>query len=161
MHAWSFLKYWLPVLLWLGLIFIGSTDLMSAEHTSRFLIPFLLWLKPDISAEALAQVHFVLRKLGHITEYAILAMLLWRALRRETNPQIKAILRLRSGQTLFLSVWILCAIFAATDEYHQSFVASRTAAIGDVLIDSAGATIGLVLCIAFRRRKLRALTSAP
>ena len=161
MHAWSFLKYWLPVLLWLGLIFIGSTDLMSAEHTSRFLIPFLLWLKPDISAEALAQVHFVLRKLGHITEYAILAMLFWRALRRETNPQMKAILRLRSGQTLFLSVWILCAIFAATDEYHQSFVASRTAAIGDVLIDSAGAAIGLVLCIAFRRRKLRALTSAP
>lgn len=160
MHAWSFLKYWLPVLLWLGLIFIGSTDLMSAEHTSRFLIPFLLWLKPDLSPEALAQVHFVLRKLGHITEYAILAMLFWRALRRETNPQIKAILRLRSGQTLFLSVWILCAIFAATDEYHQSFVASRTAAIGDVLIDSAGAAIGLVLCIAFRRRKLRALTSA-
>ena len=72
MHAWSFLKYWLPVLLWLGFIFIGSTDLMSAEHTSRFLIPFLLWLKPDISPEALAQVHFILRKLGHVTEYAIL-----------------------------------------------------------------------------------------
>jgi len=160
MHARSFLKYWLPVLIWLGFIFIGSTDLMSAEHTSRFLIPFLLWLKPDFSPEALAQVHFVLRKLGHVTEYAILAILLWRALRRETNPQIKAILRLRSGQTLFLSVWILCAIFAATDEYHQSFVASRTAAIGDVSIDTCGAVIGLVLCIAFRRRKLRALTSA-
>jgi len=160
MHAWSFLKYWLPVLIWLGFIFLGSTDLMSAEHTSRFLIPFLLWLRPDFSPEALAQVHFVLRKLGHVTEYAILAMLLWRALRRETDPKRRAILRLRSGQTLFLSVWVLCAIFAATDEYHQSFVASRTAAIGDVLIDTCGAAIGLVLCIAFRRRKLRALTSA-
>jgi VanZ family protein len=155
MHAWSFLKYWLPVLLWLGFIFIGSTDLMSAEHTSRFLIPFLLWLKPDISPEALAQVHFILRKLGHVTEYAILAMLFWRALRRETNPQIKAILRLRSGQTLFLSVWILCAIFAATDEYHQSFVASRTAAIGDMLIDDAGAIFGLLISAGFAKRRAR------
>ena len=153
MHAWSFLKYWLPVLLWLGFIFIGSTDLMSAEHTSRFLIPFLLWLKPDMSPEALAQVHFVLRKLGHVTEYAILAILFWRALRGETNPQIRAILRLRSGQTLFLSVWILCAIFAATDEYHQSFVASRTAAIGDVLIDSAGAIFGLLISAGFAKRR--------
>jgi len=155
MHAWSFLKYWLPVLLWLGFIFIGSTDLLSAEHTSRFLIPFLLWLKPDLSPEALAQVHFVLRKLGHLTEYAILAMLFWRALRRETNRQIKAILRLRSGQTLFLSVWILCSIFAATDEYHQSFVASRTAAIGDVLIDSAGAIFGLLISAGFAKRRAR------
>jgi VanZ family protein len=155
MHAWNFLKYWFPVLLWLGFIFIGSTDLMSAEHTSRFLIPFLLWLKPDISPEALAQVHFVLRKLGHVTEYAILAMLLWRALRHETNPQIKAIIRPRSGQTLFLSVWILCAIFAATDEYHQSFVASRTAAIGDVLIDGAGAIFGLLISAGFAKRRAR------
>jgi VanZ family protein len=155
MHAWSFLKYWLPVLLWLGFIFIGSTDLMSAEHTSRFLIPFLLWLKPDISPEALAQVHFILRKLGHVTEYAILAMLFWRALRRETNPQIKAILRLRSGQTLFLSVWILCAIFAATDEYHQSFVASRPAALGAVLVDSAGAIFGLLISAGFAKRRAR------
>lgn len=124
---------------------------MSAEHTSRFLIPFLHWLKPDFSPEALAQVHFVLRKLGHVTEYAILAMLFWRALRRETDPQIKAILRLRSGQTLFLSVWILCAIFAGTDEFHQSFVPSRGAAWSDVMIDSAGAIFGLLISAGIAR----------
>jgi len=50
----SFLKYWLPVLIWLCLIFIGSTDLMSAEQTSRFFVPFLRWLKPDVSPEMLA-----------------------------------------------------------------------------------------------------------
>src|SRR5438034_6685904 len=74
-----FLKYWLPVLLWLGVMFVGSTGLLSAEQTSRFFVPFLRWLKPDISAEALAQIHFVVRKLGLIFEYALLAMLLWRA----------------------------------------------------------------------------------
>ena len=155
MHAWSFLKYWLPVLLWLGFIFIGSTDLMSAEHTSRFLIPFLLWLKPDLSPETIGQIHFVFRKLGHVTEYAILAMLFWRALRHETDLQTKAILRLRSEQTLFLSVWILCAIFAAADEFHQSFVPSRGAGWSDVLIDSAGAIFGLLISAGFAKRRAR------
>src|SRR5438552_10473017 len=97
----SFLKYWLPVLAWLGFIFIGSTDLMSAEHTSRFLIPFLQWLKPDISPVVVDQINFVMRKLGHITEYAILAMLFWRALRGGAKPQMRM-------SILFVSVWILC-----------------------------------------------------
>jgi hypothetical protein len=38
----NFLKYWLPLLICLGVIFVGSTDLMSAEHTSRFIVPTLL-----------------------------------------------------------------------------------------------------------------------
>jgi hypothetical protein len=54
----SFLKYWLPLLIWIYLIFVGSTDLMSAEQTSRFLVPFLRWLKPEISAQALAASPF-------------------------------------------------------------------------------------------------------
>lgn len=146
MNFARFLKYWLPVLLWLGFIFIGSTDLMSSEHTSRFLIPFLLWLKPDISPATLAQIHFVLRKLGHITEYAILAMLFWRALRCGTNRQMKI-------SILFVSVWALCATFAASDEFHQSFVSSRSGAIGDVGIDSVGAVFGLLISWSFARRK--------
>ena len=81
----SFLKYWLPVLIWLGVIFIGSSDLMSAEHTSRFLIPFLRWLRPDISPETLALIQFVMRKAAHVTEYAILAFLFFRAVFRGTN----------------------------------------------------------------------------
>src|SRR6266699_7301111 len=103
----SFLKYWLPLLVWLGLIFIGSTDLMSAEHTSRIIGPILRWFRPDISAETVMQVQFLVRKTGHVTEYAILAMLIWRALRRSAVPRMKmSILRLRSGQVLFLTVLV-------------------------------------------------------
>jgi len=40
----SFLKYWLPVLVWLVVTFIGSTNVMSVENTSRFIVPFLLGL---------------------------------------------------------------------------------------------------------------------
>src|SRR5207247_383131 len=76
-----FLKYWLPLLIWLGVIFVDSTDLMSAEHTSRFIVPILLWLKPDMAPETIRSILFVIRKCAHVSEYAILALLLWRARR--------------------------------------------------------------------------------
>jgi VanZ family protein len=125
-----FLKYWLPLLIWLGVIFFGSTDLMSAEHTSRFIVPILRWLKPEISLETLALIQFVVRKCAHLTEYAILALLLFRAVVSAAN--------LKSMWILSVSVWITCMFVAAMDEFHQSFVASRTAAPHDVLIDVCG-----------------------
>lgn len=144
----NFLRYWLPVLIWLGVIFIGSTGVMSAEQTSRFLVPFLRWLKPDILPETLALIHFFVRKLGHVSEYAILAMLLWRALRGGTRLQLRMSILIMVG-------WLLCGIFAATDEFHQSFVPSRTAAFGDVMIDTGGALVGLMICGMFGRKKSR------
>jgi VanZ family protein len=142
----SFLKYWLPIVIWSAVIFIGSTDLMSAEHTSRIIAPLLRWLNPEISAEAIAEVQFCVRKAAHLTEYAILAMLLWRSLRLGTNLQMKM-------SILFITVWMGCAILAATDEFHQSFVPSRTASPIDVMIDICGALIGLTICWAFSMRR--------
>ena len=141
-----FLRYWLPVLIWLGVMFVGSTGLLSAEQTSRFLVPFLRWLKPDIATETLAQIHFFVRKLGHISEYAILAMLLWRAVRSATNLRMKK-------SIVFVAVWLACGIFATSDEFHQTFVASRTATSSDVAIDLCGAFIGLIISSIFARRR--------
>ena len=53
----SFLKYWLPLLTWLVVIFVGSTSIMSAEHTSRYVVPLLLWLKPGLSPRAIWIIH--------------------------------------------------------------------------------------------------------
>ena len=75
MNFREIIKAWLPVFLWMALMFFGSTDLMSAEHTSRILTPLLRWWNPDISPAAIAQVHFFVRKAAHLTEYAILAVL--------------------------------------------------------------------------------------
>jgi len=133
-----FLKNWLPVMVWIGVIFLGSTDLMSAEHTSRFIVPFLRWLKPDISAETLASIHFIVRKCTHVGEYAILALLLLRAATLMQNSK-------RSIPILYVSVWGVCLFVAVTDEFHQTFVASRGAAATDVMIDSAGAIVGLLI----------------
>lgn len=114
----------------------GSTDLMSAEHTSRFLTPFLRWLDPDISAASIAQVHLLVRKGAHVLEYTVLTGLLFRALRG-----------LIGGFWWRAAVaFVPALIFAAVDEYHQSLVPSRTGAVGDVLIDYCGAVAGIVIC---------------
>ena len=142
------LKYWLPVMIWLGVIFVGSSDLMSAEHTSRFLVPFLRWLKPGISFETLAMIQFVVRKCAHLTEYAILALLLFRAVFRGTNLKW-------SMSILCMSVWVACVLVAATDEFHQSFLESRTASVWDVMIDAGGAIFGLLISSFFAKRRAR------
>src|SRR5437870_5620199 len=138
MKVVRFVRYWMPAIVWMAIIFLGSTDMLSAEHTSRFLVPFLRWIDPQISLAALNAIQFGIRKLGHLTEYAILAMLLWRALRGGTRWQMKISL-------LFLVAAIACAVFAASDEFHQSFVPSRTSSPVDVMIDVCGAFLGLAV----------------
>jgi VanZ family protein len=131
-----FFAAWGPVILWLAIMLVGSTDLMSGEQTSRLLIPFLRWLKPDISWATISHIHLLVRKAAHVTEYAILTGLLFRALRG-----------------VFAGFWNRAAvafapalIFAAADEYHQSFVPSRTSSVRDVFIDYAGALLGILIC---------------
>jgi len=137
------LKYWLPVVAWMILLFVASGDLMSAEHTSRFIGPFLRWLVPDVSAATVASFQLVVRKCAHLTCYAILAALLYRAFRQDQK---------RSARAGVLAL-IGAAIYASLDEFHQSFVPSRTGSPWDVAIDCAGALAGLLLYWLLRNRK--------
>jgi VanZ family protein len=106
------LTVWLPILLWAGLIFTLSS------------IPSL--------HSGLGTWDLILRKCAHVTEYAILAFLLRRAV---ATP------------------WAAAAAFlyACSDEYHQSFVVGREGRPRDVAIDSIGIVIGLLAA----RRVLR------
>ena len=132
------LKNWLPVCLWMLVIFTISSDMGSAANTSRYLVPFLHWLNPTISQASVEQIHFIVRKGGHLSEYAILATLLFFALRRSLLPSFQGARWKSAALSLFIS-----AIYAAGDEFHQSFVGSRTAAFSDVMIDTSGALIAL------------------
>jgi VanZ family protein len=134
-----FLKYWLPVLLWMSLIFVGSTDLLSGSRTARFLAPILHWLFPHLAASGLDQMQFIIRKLGHLTEYAILALLIWRLINHYQFRTLHPRLEIQAIQA-----WVLATIYAVTDEYHQSFYRSRFASPWDVAIDATGAMIALV-----------------
>jgi VanZ family protein len=134
------LKYWLPVVGWMLFIFVGSTDLMSADHTSRFIGPFFRWFAPDISEPTVATIQLFIRKCAHFTEYAILAILLCRALRLYRDR-------------VFAVSFLAAAVYSALDEVHQSFVSSRTGSPWDLAIDCVGALSGLVLCSLFRIRR--------
>lgn len=150
----TILKYWVPVIAWMLVVFIGSSDLMSAQHTSRFIAPFLRWFSPEISLEAIRAVQFALRKAAHVGEYAILSALLLRGFHSGFRPLRFAY---ASGALLIAST------YAALDEYHQSFVASRTGSPYDVLIDASGALLGIAICwwvVGKRRRDHPVLETA-
>jgi len=138
----GFFKYWFPVVAWMILVFLASGDLMSSEHTSRFIGPFLRWLFPDVSGATIASVQFVVRKAAHLTVYAVLAILLYRAFRQDSNRLWRAAL-----PSLFIA-----GLYATLDEFHQSFVSTRTGTPRDVFIDCIGAAIGLALFHVFSRR---------
>jgi VanZ family protein len=148
----QFLKYWLPVLVWMSLIFSFSTDVGSAANTSRFIEPILRWLIPNISPGAVEKAHFFIRKAAHLSEYGVLGVLLWRALRHT---------RLGASGRIFwkpaVAALVLSAAYAATDEFHQSFVPTRTASVRDVMIDTSGSLLSLSIIYTWTtcRRKSR------
>lgn len=146
----NYAKFWLPALLWMGLIFFMSTDTGSAAHTSRYLEPLLRWLNPQISQGTIQQAHVLVRKCGHLTEYAVLAMLCWHALMncRAAKPGDQA---MKCAAIAF----VISVIYAASDEYHQSFIPTRGPSVSDVLIDACGAMIGLAVLLIIRRRRIR------
>jgi VanZ family protein len=132
-----FLKYWLPPLVWMALIFSASADAHSYEHSSRLLAPLLRWLFPQMSEKTVDEMVFLARKCCHLAEYAVLALLVWRALHSPKN-KLPAWSWPKVGGTL-----LVVFLYAASDEFHQIFVPTRTPRIHDVVIDTAGGAIGL------------------
>ena len=137
-----------PLLTWSALIFLFSSSVMSASNTGSILRPILLGLFPHASDATIYFIHFGLRKAAHFTEYAILAWFAARALRTSSHE----ILRHR----WFLISLLFVVIYSLTDEFHQSFVSTRTASIYDCMIDSAGGLTALVVLA--RRRRVRTPT---
>lgn len=132
-----FVSHYLPLLVWLAFISFASSDNFSASNTSRIIGPLILWLFPNTSPETLAVVHFIVRKIAHFTEYAILGFLAARAFRTSPRPAI--------NQRWFLICLTLIVVYALMDEYHQTFVPSRTASIYDSMIDVTGGLIALLI----------------
>jgi len=132
-----------PLVLWAVLIFVGSGDVLSGSHTS-ILLRAVRWLFPNVRNQSLAVFHLLVRKAGHLTEYAIFATLAARAFRASWHDLLR--------RHWFWVSLLLAIAYALSDELHQSFVPSRTASIYDCLIDSVGALIALTI-IWLRHRK--------
>ncbi len=129
----DFFKYYLPVILWMAFIFWMSTGTFSAENTSSYLEMVLRFFHPKISAVDMNFIHTIVRKLAHLTEYFIMGILFFRAYR---GPSVE-----RWKWRWSLYALLSLAIWAAGDEFHQSFVSTRTASIKDVFIDTAGGVL--------------------
>jgi VanZ family protein len=139
------IEYWAPLVVWLVTIFFLSTDAFSALETSRIIVPILVFFFPHSSTGQLEFWHSVIRKLAHITEYFILAILVYRSLKHEQPDLVQAKLRT-----------IVFVVFAATfDELHQRFTVSRGASPIDVGYDCLGAVWALWLITTYETRRLR------
>jgi len=137
------MKYWLPVVLWMGFVFWMSTGTFSSEQTSRFIGPLLDFLFPQLPSQNIDMLHGLIRKAGHVTEYFILGLLLFRAIRGNSQQ----------GWRLRWAVYALIGVvlYALSDELHQSFSSSRTSSLVDVGIDSAGGVLSQ-FAIIFREK---------
>jgi VanZ family protein len=136
-----------PVVAWACFVLFASSANFSASNTSRIIRPLLVWLFPNITEATLIGVHFLVRKAAHLTEYAVLALLAARAFRTSSRQALR--------ERWWLASFALVASVALVDEWHQSFLPSRTGSIYDSLLDMTGGAVALA-CAAFllmRRRK--------
>ena len=107
-----FSLYWLPVILWAGVIFYFSSI-------------------PHLQIEKLGIWDTIFRKIAHATEYGVLAFLALRLGLRQEKRKV----------FVLVIVIVFCALYAWSDEWHQSLVAGRTFSVWDITIDSLGAIV--------------------
>jgi VanZ family protein len=142
-----------PLIFWMAVIFFASTSVGSAANSHRLLIQVLDLLDPGLShrlsAETLDKFNLVIRKTGHLTEYAILTLLAVRAI-QFGEPCLKP--------RAVIGAFLISVLYACSDEFHQRFVPGRTSSTRDVLIDSVGVTLimlGILLWFAVKSAERR------
>ena len=142
------LKAWIAAGLWLGLIALESTSYASAANTGRFLYPLFHWLF-GVTATDFSGWNSHLRKIGHFVGYFTLSALMFRAW-KNSWPGAAEVWRWQWAAMAF----IVTAGVAALDEWHQTFLPSRTGTFHDVILDSSAAlTAQIVIYILISRRE--------
>jgi VanZ family protein len=147
----NLLKAWIAAILWLIVIAIESSAALSAHNTGRILYPLLHFLF-GMDQFRFQYWHFYIRKAGHVVGYAILSILLFRAW-RATQPVVNdAKWSFRWANIAVLGT----ALVASLDEWHQSFLPSRTGRVEDVILDTCaglGAQILIFIWALWAARK--------
>jgi len=134
------------------LIFGFSTGSFTMQNTSRILAPILKLLFPTMPQETMFRIIFWIRKSAHVTEYAILAILLIRAFMKQGILQLKTFPSKAAGLALAFAI-----AYAATDEFHQALTNTRQGSPIDVIIDTIGAAIGLLIVWVIVKLRNRAI----
>lgn len=129
----NFMKYWLPAVLGLGFVFWMSSATFSDRNTGLLIKPIVSFLAPEIPSQQVGMIHSLIRKMGHLTEYFILGLLLFRAFRGRSNEPFSW--RWSLGAVVVVVLW------AASEEFHQYFIPTRSSSAVDVGIDAAGGVL--------------------
>jgi len=142
---------WLPAVLGVAVILVESTDTMSAEHTSKWLLPIWEKLFGYVNATQWAIIHHWIRKSGHFTGYGLISLGFfngwrWSLLNKSPhrNWSDRRLIFARAAALALFSTLLL----ATADEWHQSFIPSRTSSPVDVGIDVSGAVVAHLLLLA-------------
>lgn len=127
--------------LWMGVIFFFSAQpATESAQLSGGIVAKLQELLSDIPLIGgffhMPWIEFFIRKAAHASEYTILGVLLFLAVREYEN--------VRSGGIRLAVSWILGTLYAVTDEIHQLFVPGRSCELRDMGIDSLGVFAGAV-----------------
>jgi VanZ family protein len=147
------LLHWIPALAGVGIIVAESTATMSAENTSRWLLPLWIKLFGPISPAHWAVIHHYIRKTGHFVGYGSVSLAFfdsWRVSLEHRWPAWRVRFRYAAGLAL------LCTLLLASwDEWHQSFLPGRNSSAWDVALDFCGAVTAQVtlFCIVSLCRK--------
>lgn len=129
---------WGMVFAWMLVIFILSAQKSSDSDSlssgiTRFVLNIINGLLPRIEIEFSAFSHFV-RKSAHFIAYLILGVLSLHAIDKEKNPTAK----------WFIKAFLICVLYAMSDEFHQLYVPGRSGELRDVLLDSTGSLVGIL-----------------
>ncbi len=127
--------YWLPALLWMGIIFLFSSDLFAASHTGSVFELLVRSVWPSINESTLKTLHFGFRKCAHIFSYGLLAFFYSVGLTKNFS------FRKKDQFGIMVKSFLGAVLYAGLDEWHQSFSAVRTGTILDVGWDALGACI--------------------
>ena len=126
-------------MVWVALITFESTDFFSSQNTGSMLYALLTHLFGTIDLYKFLILHHYLRKTGHVVGYGMLGLLLlrgWRATLDQDHSKL--------GRTVLLS-WLGCAFVASMDEWHQSYIPSRTGTWRDAVLDSVAGLFFLLV----------------
>ncbi len=144
--------------LWCGFIFYLSSENseQSSERSGRVITALCRVMISDFDSyteehkqQVISDMSFTVRKLAHFTAYAVLGALLFQAFCFVRSKRIRSAAAIGGA-----------AVYAATDEFHQSFIPGRSCELRDILIDTGGAALAvaltlLVMLIIARRKKIK------
>ena len=149
----NFRRYYLPVVLWAIVIAVLSTSGFDTTFTYKLLKAGNDFLALGYTVAQLREANAVVRKLAHVTEYFILALLLWRALRRGREEAWRW--SWAAGTLLIGAAW------AGLDELHQIFERGRGSSIVDVGWDTLGLLLALMALFVLGWKKKEGRGQAP